>query len=478
MQSTPTRPSHHANASRSLFQNPWRGTTVDPNPNSTLPLPPPENYDSDSDISPTPTDGAMAPVPSSSPSPVTFFGLPALPFRLQSIASMVGVSGAAGLALPLSIERVRALEPRPPHPPIKVVKPDWGRCSSTAASLKATWLGHASFLVEFPSCTATDEPPRVLFDPIFSDSAGPSPWVGVRRRLPPPCTVAELPEFQFVVYSHNHYDHLDLPTLRQIHELRGDRVHFLVPLGNKTWFEETGIPTSQITELDWWDIATLPTHPHSHQELKFVCTPAQHTSGRCIVDNRATLWASWVVEQTLPSTLRGGSRASIYFAGDSGYMTPSGPCPIFEEIGSKYGPFDIAMLPIWRGGSFSFIARLGFRIVHTRESILTSWHATPAHALRMHLALRARHSLAMHFATFAGSDVEALDPIVELEQAKREMVMMMAPVEDGVVDGSADNVLRKTPAAVGDWWMEGGMGVIDVGETATVHVGETEASGL
>ncbi|KAH9038435.1 Metallo-hydrolase/oxidoreductase [Lactarius hengduanensis] len=426
MQSTPTRPSHHANASRSLFQNPWPGTTVDPNPNSTPPLPPPENYDSDSDISPTPTDGAMAPVPSSSPSPVTFFGLPALPFRLQSIASMVGVSGAAGLALPLSIERVRALEPRPPHPPIKVVKPDWGRRSSTAASLKATWLGHASFLVEFPSCTVTDEPPRVLFDPIFSDSAGPSPWVGVRRRLPPPCTVAELPEFQFVVYSHNHYDHLDLPTLRQIHELRGDRVHFLVPLGNKTWFEETGIPTSQITELDWWDIATLPTHPHSHQELKFVCTPAQHTS----------------------------------------------------EIGSKYGPFDIAMLPIWRGGSFSFIARLGFRIVHTRESILTSWHATPAHALRMHLALRARHSLAMHFATFAGSDVEALDPIVELEQAKREMVMMMPPVEDGVVDGSADNVLRKTPAAVGDWWMEGGMGVIDVGETATVHVGETEASGL
>jgi hypothetical protein len=94
------------------------------------------------------------------------------------------------------------------------------------------------------------------------------------------------------------YDHLDLPTLQQIHELRGERVHFLVPLGeppsnihryislqlrlhqgNKPWFEETGIPTSQITELDWWDVTTLPTHPGSHQELKFVCTPAQHTSG-------------------------------------------------------------------------------------------------------------------------------------------------------------------------------------------------------
>lgn len=394
---------------------------------------------------------------------------------------MVGASGAAALAIPISIERVRALEPHPLDPPVKVVKPDWGRRLSSAssagasASLKATWLGHASFLVEFPTGpTAADEdasePPRVLFDPIFSDSAGPSPWVGVQRRLPPPCTVAELPEFQFVVYSHNHYDHLDLPTLQQIYELRGERVHFLVPLGNKTWFEETGIPSSQVTELDWWDVATLPTHPRSHQELKFVCTPAQHTSGRSVVDNRTTLWASWVVEQALPPDTErgGGSRASIYFAGDSGYMTPSGPCPIFEEIGSKYGPFDIAMLPIWRGGSLSFLARLGFRIVHTRESILTSYHATPAHALRMHVALRARHSLAMHFATFAGSDVEALDPIVELANAKREMTA----AGDGVVDGggSAANDDGRH-AAVGDWWMEGGMGVVDVGETAIVHVG-------
>ncbi|KAI9461912.1 Metallo-hydrolase/oxidoreductase [Lactarius psammicola] len=489
LQSTSMRPSHHANASRSLFQNPWTRTTVEPNPNSTPPPPPlPENHDSDSDTTSSTSNSASAsPSPSS---PVAFLGLPALPFRLPNISSIVSISGAAASAIPISIERVRGLGPRPPHPPVKVVKPDWGRrasaASAAAANLKATWLGHASFLVEFPSCTAADEPPRVLFDPIFSDSAGPSPWVGVQRRLPPPCTVAELPEFQFVVYSHNHYDHLDLPTLQQIYELRGERVHFLVPLGNKTWFEETGIPTSQITELDWWDDATLPTHSNSHQELKFVCTPAQHTSGRGIVDNRTTLWASWVVEQALPKTLGGGSRASIYFAGDTGYMTPSGPCPIFEEIGSKYGPFDIAMLPIWRGGSLSFVARLGFRIVHTRESVLTSYHATPAHALRMHVALRARHSLAMHFATFAGSDVEALDPIVELEQAKREMMALSTggaarEGEDGAVDdGSADDVRRMTTAAVrvGDWWMEGGMGVIDVGETATVHVGKSEPLGL
>ena len=94
----------------------------------------------------------------------------------------------------------------------------------------------------------------------------------------------------------------------------------------------------------------------------------------------------------------------------------------------------------------------------------------------MHIALRSRHTLAMHFATFAGSDVEALDPILELEQAKREMMMLSL---GGADDGSVDGVRQMTSAAavvVGDWWMEGGMGVIDVGETAIVHVGESGRS--
>ena len=89
------------------------------------------------------------------------------------------------------------------------------------------------------------------------------------------------------IYS---YDHLDLPTLQQIHDLRGENVHFLVPLGNKMWFEETGIPTSQVTELDWWDEVTLPTQPGSDQKLKFVCTPAQHKSGAPI-HSYLSIWA-------------------------------------------------------------------------------------------------------------------------------------------------------------------------------------------
>ena len=179
---------------------------------------------------------------------------------------------------------------------------------------------------------------------------------------------------------------------------------------------------------------------------------------------------------------------------------------ITAEIGSKYGPFDIAMIPIWRGGTLSLIARLGFRVrffsslltsysstkyiithitmsgsplipsqlIHSPDSFLTSMHATPAQALQMHVDLRARHSLAMHFATFAGSDHEALEPIVELEQAKRAMGMVTGAADrQGSKDEEGE---RKAVVTVGDWWIESGMGIIDVGETAVVHVGKTPPS--
>ena len=224
-------PEHHANFTRSLFKNPW--------------LLGPSN--------PTVTQGTFPYWPSS------------LTIPFPSV----------------SIQRVRTGTPPHSHPPcrpVKVVKPDWGHSATIREpNLKATWLGHAvrppllpdfkysfniyikSFLVEFPRVVTTavgpddsDEPPRVLFDPIFSNTAGPSPWLSTQRRLPPPCTLTELPEFQFVVYSHNQcvlslceslsvfnarpkitcsYDHLDLPTLQQIHTLRRQYVHFLVPLG-------------------------------------------------------------------------------------------------------------------------------------------------------------------------------------------------------------------------------------------------------
>ncbi|KIJ36543.1 hypothetical protein M422DRAFT_261108 [Sphaerobolus stellatus SS14] len=336
-----------------------------------------------------------------------------------------------------------------------VRKPNFGRDIEGNSSIKGTWLGHAGFMVEL--CQVEHKTPlRIIFDPIWSDRASPSQYAGPKRRLPPPCSLEELPEFHFVVTSHNHYDHLDWPTIEKMYQLRGSKVHFLVPLGNKQWFCDGGIPAVQITEMDWWDEIDLSRPGEDNTsanepEVRFVCTPAMHGSGRNVHDQRATLWASWVVQQTV-----GDKTVSVYHAGDTGYMTESGPCPVFKEIGDKYGPFDLAMLPIWRGGSLSFIASMGLRLVNTE--LTDGLHASPAHAIAMHKDIKSHHSIGMHFATFAGSDVEAFEPIVELEVAKDK-----------------ENDKRQTTQGeeaevVGDWNIEGGFGIIDIGETAIIPV--------
>ncbi|KAI0761404.1 beta-lactamase superfamily domain-containing protein [Irpex lacteus] len=300
------------------------------------------------------------------------------------------------------------------------------------------------FLVQLPKVGAF-EPVRILFDPIWSDRASPNQYTGPRRRLPPPCKLEDLPDFQFVVTSHNHYDHLDWPTIESIYKIKGEDVIFLAPLGHESWFKSGGIPSDQIVELDWHDSVDLRISER-HPAVKFVCTPAQHGSGRHLFDQRTSLWSSWVVKQEYSN-----SSATMYHAGDTGYMTQNGPCPAFAEIGERYGPFDVSMIPIWRGGSLAWISAIGLRLVSTE--LLDGLHASPQHALALHKDIRSRHSFGMHFATFAGSDMEALEPVAELVAEKEK-------------DGST-----------GDWMDEGGFGVIDVGETAVVPIQVDTKSG-
>jgi len=337
-----------------------------------------------------------------------------------------------------------------PHKPVEVVDPEFKskKFSENSEKIQATWLGHASFLVALPEDGASVGPVRILFDPIFSDRAGPSAWAGPRRAKPPPCRIDELPEFHFVVISHNHYDHLDLGSIEQIHATRGRMVQYVVPLGNKSWFTSLGIADDQVLEMDWWQdmtIAARCSDERDARDVKFICTPAQHNSGRGLMDQNATLWASWVIDFSVRR--RGNSnedtRVSLFFAGDTGYETQSGPCPIFKEIGEKYGPFDLAMLPIWRGGTLQFIARMGLKF--TDHKLTSGVHATPEQAVWIHRDIKSRHSLAMHFATFAGSDIEAFEPIVELTEIR-------------------DN------HSIGDWHAEGGFGVINIGETAMISI--------
>lgn len=184
--------------------------------------------------------------------------------------------------------------------------------SRETPNLRATWLGHACYYVEFPNGL------RVLFDPVFEDRCSPFTWLGPKRYTDPPCKISDIPTIDAVVISHSHYDHLSHPTVKEIAQ-RHPNCHFFAPLGNKQWFTQSGI--NNMTELDWWDERDItlspsatPTEVHETDgasksadiKARINCLPCQHASGRSAFDQSTTLWASWSIEA-------GGRK--VYFAG-------------------------------------------------------------------------------------------------------------------------------------------------------------------
>lgn len=182
--------------------------------------------------------------------------------------------------------------------------------SRETPGLRATWLGHACYYVEFPGGL------RVLFDPVFEDRCSPFSWLGPKRYTEMPCKIEDLPTIDAVVISHNHYDHLSYPTIKQISRLHPN-CHFFAPLGNKQWFADSGI--HNVTELDWWEQRDIALSPMTPAEVsspnaggsgdisaRISCLPCQHTTNRGLFDRCKTLWASWSVES-------GGRK--VYFAG-------------------------------------------------------------------------------------------------------------------------------------------------------------------
>jgi L-ascorbate metabolism protein UlaG (beta-lactamase superfamily) len=198
-------------------------------------------------------------------------------------------------------------------PTVPVQKPEFLPSRDTT-KLRATWLGHACYYVEFPGGL------RVLFDPVFEDRCSPLSWIGPKRFTDAPCKISEIPTIDAVVISHNHYDHLSLCSVKEIAQ-RHPNCQFFAPLGNKSWFTASGI--TQMTELDWWeecDLTAAPSYNDSTDVKKpedsssqiaeisarISCVPCQHTSNRGLFDRSKTLWASWCVES-------GGKK--VYFAG-------------------------------------------------------------------------------------------------------------------------------------------------------------------
>jgi len=287
---------------------------------------------------------------------------------------------------------------------VQVRKPDF---TLTKSGLKATWIGHASFLIETTREQDAERGVRILLDPVWSDRVGPYGLVGPVRFTPPPCTIDELPQIDAVCISHDHYDHLDSDTLKKVNAKENGNLHFVVSLGVKAVLLNLGIGirAEQITELDWWDSIQLSVTGAGSVNL--TCAPAQHQSGRAPFGTGkfwTTLWCSWILQEPSPAGKK------LFFAGDTGYChvtsdaqlshhsAPHPPCPAFAEIGLLYGPFDLALLPI---GCYS------------PRSVLSGQHSSPEDSIAIHKDVKSKKSIGMHYGAIRGGISAYYEPVTE-----------------------------------------------------------------
>jgi L-ascorbate metabolism protein UlaG (beta-lactamase superfamily) len=216
---------------------------------------------------------------------------------------------------------------------------------------------------------------RVLADPVWGERVSPWRALGPRRLHPAPAPLEHLPDLDAVLISHDHYDHLDLPTVRAL--LRSSQAPFVVPRGVGAHLRGWGVPGDRVVELDWDDRTEVAG-------LTLICAEARHFSGRRLRRN-TTLWSSWVLR---------GPRHAAFFGGDTGYT------PAFAEIGSRHGPFDLVLLPI---GAYS--------------RLWPEMHMTPEQTVRAHADLRGRLLLPVHWATFNLAFHPWAEPVERLQDA-------------------------------------------------------------
>jgi L-ascorbate metabolism protein UlaG (beta-lactamase superfamily) len=232
---------------------------------------------------------------------------------------------------------------------------------AAASDLGATWLGHATVLLELGGHW-------VLTDPVWSERVSPSPTIGPKRNHPVPMNLADLPRLSAVLISHDHYDHLDMVTIDALVEQQA--MPFVVPLGIGTYLRSWGVPEDRIIELDWDQSHAVKVA--GKDDLVLTCTEARHFSGRGLFSRNNTLWSSWVV-----AVGAGRKRRSAFFGGDTGYT------PAFAGIGERFGPFDLTVLPI---GAY--------------DARWSDIHMNPAEAVQTHRDVRGGILLPIHWATF------------------------------------------------------------------------------
>lgn len=243
--------------------------------------------------------------------------------------------------------------------------------SSVTFGATLTFVNHSSFLLQTAGY-------NFLIDPVFSKRVSPFTFAGPSRMRQPGIRPDDLPQINYVLLTHNHYDHLDIATVLELH--RRFRPAFVVPLGVGAYLIRNGI--EDVVEMDWWQSVGL------RDELVLRAAPAQHFSGRGITDRNKTLWCGYVVE----------TRAHrIYFAGDTAYNKI-----LFGRISEQFGSPDLSVLPI---GAYQ------------PRWFMSPIHCSPAEAVQIHLDLKSRRSLACHFGTFPLGDDSRDEPLHDLRAA-------------------------------------------------------------
>jgi len=241
-----------------------------------------------------------------------------------------------------------------------------------AGEFALTFINHVTFLIRLSGLT-------VLTDPVYSERASPVQWTGPRRVHAPGLPFDRLPPIDLVFVSHNHYDHLDVATLRRLAAVHAPL--FLTGLGNAAFLRQQGI--APVVELDWWEQTSL-------RGVRLLFTPAQHWSSRGPGGKNHTLWGGLWLEST---------QHRLYFAADTGYS------PWFRELRSHLGAPTVALLPI---GAYE------------PRWFMREQHMNPEDAVRAHLDLGAQISIGMHFGCFRLTDEGIDDPIADLERARRD----------------------------------------------------------
>lgn len=283
------------------------------------------------------------------------------------------------------------------HPGREVPLVGQARSEVEADGLHVTWFGHSSVLLEVDGVS-------VLVDPVWGDRVSPSAHIGPKRLHPNPIELDDLPRIDVVVISHDHYDHLDEPTVRWLDA--NTECHFVVPLGVGAHLAAWGVDERRIEDLDWDDDTKVG-------DVRIICTQAQHFSGRGFARD-GTQWASWVLQ---------GPEHRVFYSGDGGYFGG------FSRIGERHGPFDLTLVQV---GAY--------------DGAWPTIHMTPEQGLQTHIDVRGRLLLPVHWCTFNLAFHAWAEPVERLLAAAQAQEVRV------VVPRPGERISVGSPVAVEPWW--------------------------